>query len=114
MHQVVDGADRVRLLLRTGELEEAQQAEHPQQAEEAKVGWVDVMAEHGIGTLKKPYLGHTRGPDEMALMRRIKTCLDPENILNPGKVFPTLHGCGELKTLHAREVANKFPDIPRF
>ncbi|MAQ82395.1 MAG: FAD-binding oxidoreductase [Maritimibacter sp.] len=46
-----------------------------------------VSAEHGIGTLKKPYLGHTRGPDEMALMRRIKTCLDPENILNPGKVF---------------------------
>ncbi|MDF0599416.1 FAD-binding oxidoreductase [Psychromarinibacter sp. C21-152] len=46
-----------------------------------------VSAEHGIGTLKKPYLGHTRGPDEMALMRRIKNCLDPENNLNPGKVF---------------------------
>lgn len=46
-----------------------------------------VSAEHGIGILKKPYLGYTRSPEEIALMRRIKAALDPKGILNPGKVF---------------------------
>lgn len=46
-----------------------------------------VSAEHGIGTLKKQWLGHTRSPEEIALMRTLKAALDPVNILNPGKVF---------------------------
>ena len=46
-----------------------------------------VSAEHGIGLVKKPFLSYTRSPEELALMRRIKTLLDPRNILNPGKVF---------------------------
>ncbi len=46
-----------------------------------------VSAEHGIGTLKKKWLAHTRSPAEIALMRKIKAALDPENILNPGKIF---------------------------
>ncbi|MBP1845649.1 FAD/FMN-containing dehydrogenase [Rhizobium petrolearium] len=46
-----------------------------------------ISAEHGIGTVKKPYLGYTRSPEEMALMARIKAALDPKGILNPGKVF---------------------------
>ena len=46
-----------------------------------------VSAEHGIGTIKKPYLGHVRSPEEIALMRRLKRSLDPRGILNPGKVI---------------------------
>lgn len=46
-----------------------------------------VSAEHGIGLLKKAYLGHSRDPEELALMRRIRAALDPNGILNPGKVF---------------------------
>ena len=46
-----------------------------------------VSAEHGIGLLKRPYLGYTRTPEEIAVMRRIKAALDPDGILNPGKVF---------------------------
>jgi FAD/FMN-containing dehydrogenase len=46
-----------------------------------------VSAEHGIGLLKKPYLGYSRTPAELSVMRRIKTALDPAGILNPGKVF---------------------------
>jgi FAD/FMN-containing dehydrogenase len=46
-----------------------------------------VSAEHGIGLLKKAYLGHTRSEAEVALMRRIKAAIDPLGILNPGKVF---------------------------
>jgi FAD/FMN-containing dehydrogenase len=46
-----------------------------------------VSAEHGIGTIKKPWLGHARSPEEVALMRVIKAALDPDNLLNPGKVI---------------------------
>ncbi len=46
-----------------------------------------VSAEHGIGLLKKPYLGYTRSAAEIALLRAIKRELDPMGILNPGKVF---------------------------
>ncbi len=46
-----------------------------------------ISAEHGIGTLKRPYLGRSRGPAELALMRTIKAALDPKGILNPGKVI---------------------------
>jgi FAD/FMN-containing dehydrogenase len=46
-----------------------------------------VSAEHGIGLVKKPYLAYSRTPEEIALMRTLKTALDPDNILNPGKIF---------------------------
>jgi FAD/FMN-containing dehydrogenase len=46
-----------------------------------------ISAEHGIGLLKKPYLGYSRSPDEIALLRAVKQALDPRNILNPGKVI---------------------------
>lgn len=46
-----------------------------------------VSAEHGIGLLKKAYLGHSRSLEELALMKRLKTALDPLGILNPGKVL---------------------------
>jgi D-lactate dehydrogenase (cytochrome) len=42
--------------------------------------------EHGVGTGKMPYLEQEH-PDGVALMRRIKRALDPDNILNPGKVI---------------------------
>ncbi|MCT8177312.1 FAD-binding oxidoreductase [Variovorax sp. CY25R-8] len=46
-----------------------------------------ISAEHGIGLHKKPYLGASRTPDELAAMRAIKQALDPLHLLNPGKVF---------------------------
>ncbi|HNB28558.1 MAG TPA: FAD-binding oxidoreductase [Alphaproteobacteria bacterium] len=46
-----------------------------------------ISAEHGIGTLKRDYLGHSRSAAEIAVMRRIKAALDPKGILNPGKVI---------------------------
>ena len=46
-----------------------------------------ISAEHGIGLHKKPYLGASRSPDELAAMRAIKRALDPLHLLNPGKVF---------------------------
>lgn len=46
-----------------------------------------VSAEHGIGQLKKDWLGHSRSAAEIALMRGLKSHLDPRGILNPGRVF---------------------------
>jgi FAD/FMN-containing dehydrogenase len=46
-----------------------------------------ISAEHGIGTLKRPYLPYSRKPEELALMRAIKAAMDPAGILNPGKVL---------------------------
>ena len=46
-----------------------------------------ISAEHGIGLEKKAYLGISRNAQELALMRALKTALDPHNLLNPGKVI---------------------------
>lgn len=47
-----------------------------------------ITGEHGVGRLKRPWLTGYLGDDAMALNQRIKTALDPLNILNPGAVFP--------------------------
>ncbi len=46
-----------------------------------------VSAEHGIGLLKREWLGHTRSELEIGLMRQMKAMLDPQGLLNPGKVL---------------------------
>ena len=46
-----------------------------------------VSAEHGIGAIKRDYLGYSRTPEEIAVMRGIKQVMDPKGILNPGKSF---------------------------
>jgi FAD/FMN-containing dehydrogenase len=46
-----------------------------------------ISAEHGIGLLKKPYLGYTRSPPRSRSCAPIKRALDPNNILNPGKIL---------------------------
>ncbi|HEU5061294.1 MAG TPA: FAD-binding oxidoreductase [Kofleriaceae bacterium] len=46
-----------------------------------------ISAEHGIGLVKKDYLGYSRSPAEIALMRRLKAMMDPDNLFNPGKIF---------------------------
>ncbi len=46
-----------------------------------------ISAEHGIGTLKRAYLGQSRSDAELALMRILKQAMDPKNLLNPGRVF---------------------------
>jgi FAD/FMN-containing dehydrogenase len=46
-----------------------------------------VSAEHGIGLLKKKYLGYTRSPAELATLRALKSAFDPRGVLNPGKIL---------------------------
>ncbi len=45
-----------------------------------------ISAEHGIGQLKRDELAAVKSPVEMDLMRQIKNILDPDNLMNPGKV----------------------------
>ena len=47
-----------------------------------------LSGEHGVGTLKRPYMQQALGPVSLEIQKRIKAALDPVNILNPGKVFP--------------------------
>ncbi|MGH8148636.1 MAG: FAD-binding oxidoreductase [Steroidobacteraceae bacterium] len=46
-----------------------------------------IAAEHGIGLERKSYLGLSRTPEEIATMRALKAALDPQGILNPGKIL---------------------------
>ena len=67
------------------------------QAHEAQVNhWVyeavksfggSISAEHGIGRLKAETLPHYKDPVALAMMRSIKQALDPQNLMNPGRVL---------------------------
>lgn len=46
-----------------------------------------VSAEHGVGMLKKDYLGYSRSEAEITLMKQIKAAFDPNGVMNPGKIF---------------------------
>jgi FAD/FMN-containing dehydrogenase len=46
-----------------------------------------ISAEHGVGLLKRDFLGYSRSAEEIAVMRGIKAVLDPNGIMNPGKLF---------------------------
>ncbi|KQC47137.1 glycolate oxidase subunit GlcD [Geobacillus sp. Sah69] len=46
-----------------------------------------ITGEHGVGVMKAPYLEWKLGPAGIAAMKAVKQALDPNNIMNPGKVF---------------------------
>ena len=47
-----------------------------------------ISAEHGMGMTKRDYLGYSRSPEEIAIMKSVKAVFDPNGIMNPGKIFP--------------------------
>ena len=47
-----------------------------------------MSGEHGVGLAKQPYIPMELSPVQIATMKAIKHALDPNNILNPGKMFP--------------------------
>ena len=46
-----------------------------------------ISAEHGVGLLKRDFLGYTRSAQEIAAMQAVKQVFDPNGVLNPGKLF---------------------------
>ena len=46
-----------------------------------------ISAEHGIGRLRRAELEHYKSPIALDLMKKVKAALDPDNLMNPGKVL---------------------------
>ena len=46
-----------------------------------------ISAEHGIGVLKRDELPHYKDATALALMRAVKRALDPQGLMNPGRVL---------------------------
>ena len=78
-----------------------------------EVGGV-LTGEHGVGIEKRDLMGEMFSEDDMKHQQRLKCAFDPDQLLNPGKVYPTLHRCAELGKMHVHKGQMKFPDLPRF
>jgi glycolate oxidase len=46
-----------------------------------------ITGEHGVGLAKKPWLKRQLGDASFSLMKQVKRALDPQGLLNPGKIF---------------------------
>jgi glycolate oxidase len=78
-----------------------------------EVGGV-LTGEHGVGVEKRDLMPVMFSEDDLKQQQRVKCAFDPDSLLNPGKVFPTLHRCAELGRMHIHGGKLPFPDIPRF
>ena len=78
-----------------------------------QVGGV-LTGEHGVGIEKRDLMGEMFTEDDLKQQQRLKCAFDPDQLLNPGKVYPTLHRCAELGRLFVHEGNLPFPNIPRF
>lgn len=78
-----------------------------------EVGGV-LTGEHGVGIEKRDLMPEMFNEIDLNQQQRIKCAFDAQGLLNPGKVFPTLHRCAELGRLHVHGGKLAFPDLPRF
>jgi glycolate oxidase len=78
-----------------------------------EVGGV-LTGEHGVGVEKRDLMPVMFTETDLAHQQRVKCAFDPDLLLNPGKVFPTLHRCAELGRVHVHRGQTPFPDLPRF
>jgi glycolate oxidase len=78
-----------------------------------EVGGV-LTGEHGVGVEKRDLMPVMFSEADLNQQQRLKCAFDDKSLLNPGKVFPTLHRCAELGRMHVHAGRTAFPDIPRF
>ncbi len=78
-----------------------------------KVGGA-LTGEHGIGIEKRELMCEAFNNTDIQQQLTIKVALDPNSLLNPGKVYPILRKCAEEGRVHVHGGKTKFPDIPRF
>src|SRR6187397_942004 len=78
-----------------------------------EVGGV-LTGEHGVGVEKRDLMPAMFNEIDLNQQQRLKCAFDAEGLLNPGKVFPTLHRCAELGRMHVHAGRLAFPDLPRF
>ncbi len=73
-----------------------------------------LTGEHGVGVEKRDLMPDMFSDIDLAHQQRLKCAFDSKGLLNPGKVFPTLHRCAELGRVHVHGGKLAFPDLPRF
>jgi glycolate oxidase len=73
-----------------------------------------LTGEHGVGIEKRDLMPEMFTEIDLTQQQRVKCAFDGQCLLNPGKVFPTLHRCAELGRMHVSGGKLPFPDIPRF
>jgi len=78
-----------------------------------KVGGA-LTGEHGVGIEKRELMCEAFNNNDIQQQLTIKVALDPNSLLNPGKVYPILRKCAEEGRVHVHGGKTKFPDIPRF
>ena len=78
-----------------------------------EVGGV-LTGEHGVGVEKRDLMPAMFSEEDLKQQQRLKCAFDNKGLLNPGKVFPTLHRCAELGRMHVHHGQTAFPDLPRF
>nr|WP_087573039.1 FAD-linked oxidase C-terminal domain-containing protein [Sphingomonas sp. CDS-1] len=78
-----------------------------------EVGGV-LSGEHGVGIEKRDLMPVMFTETDLAHQQRVKCAFDPDLLLNPGKVFPTLRRCAELGRMHVHGGCLPFPELPRF
>ena len=78
-----------------------------------KVGGA-LTGEHGVGIEKRELMCEAFNNTDIQQQLTIKLALDPNSLLNPGKVYPILRKCAEEGRVHVHGGKTKFPDIPRF
>jgi glycolate oxidase len=100
-------------------------ADKPGELERAEAFGADILklcvavggvltGEHGVGVEKRDLMGEMFSATDLACQQRVKCAFDPDLLLNPGKVFPTLHRCAELGRMHVHRGRVAFPELPRF
>jgi hypothetical protein len=73
-----------------------------------------LTGEHGVGVEKRDLMPEMFSEIDLNQQQRLKCAFDSQGLLNPGKVFPTLHRCAELGRMHVHAGKLAFPDLPRF
>ena len=73
-----------------------------------------LTGEHGVGIEKRDLMPEMFTEGDLAQQMRVKCAFDDQGLLNPGKVFPTLHRCAELGRMHVKGGQLPFAEIPRF
>jgi glycolate oxidase len=100
-------------------------ANKPEELEKAERFGADILrlcvkhggvltGEHGVGVEKRDLMPEMFSQTDLAQQQRVKCAFDNAGLLNPGKVFPTLHRCAELGRVHVHRGKMAFPNIPRF
>ncbi|OHC83269.1 MAG: glycolate oxidase subunit GlcD [Rhodospirillales bacterium RIFCSPLOWO2_12_FULL_67_15] len=73
-----------------------------------------LTGEHGVGIEKRDLMPEMFSPVDLEQQHRLKCAFDPAGLLNPGKVFPTLHRCADHGMMRVHKNETRFPDLPRF